>query len=120
MNFSSSVARSNQAFTKYSLTCLQQFSYDPHAWRVPQNFHKPPQTIFSHISLENLFFPFPPHFFCIRPPLTLQRPPKDKHNFNRFLKASSYLTVHFKENSFFLRPPHSLPYWNFPPNVTQS
>ena len=31
---------SNQACTKYSAKSIQQFPYDPHTWRVAQDFHK--------------------------------------------------------------------------------
>ena len=32
----------NEACTKYSTKCVQQFPYDPQTWRVAQDFHKAP------------------------------------------------------------------------------
>ena len=32
----------NQACTKYSAKCIQQFPYDPHTWRIAQDFGKAP------------------------------------------------------------------------------
>ena len=32
----------NEACTKYSTKCIQQFPYDPQTWRVAQDFHKTP------------------------------------------------------------------------------
>ena len=40
VGFCSFVTKFDQACTKYSAKCIQQFPYDPHTWRVAQDFHK--------------------------------------------------------------------------------
>ena len=40
VDFCSFVTKFNQACTKYSVKCIQQFPCDPHIWRVAHDFHK--------------------------------------------------------------------------------
>ena len=74
----------NQACTKYSAKCIQQFPFDPHTWRVAQNFHKAP-------------------FLHWNSPETLQK-------INKILIGS--VIRHFsasEKNSFFWRQAHFFP-----------
>ena len=64
-----------------------------------RTFTSPIQTAFPQISPYNLIFLFPSHLFFIR---TLQTPPKDKQDFNRFWEASSQVIFLFQRKSLLL------------------
>ena len=49
--------------------CIQQFLQDGHAWRVPQNFHRPPSNnVSSHFTIETLLSVASPFFLHYNPP----------------------------------------------------
>ena len=98
VNFCSFVTKFNQACTKYLAKCIQQFPYDPHTWRVAQDFHKAP-------------------FLHWNSPKTLQ-------NINKILIGSekpphtSFFC--FRKNSFFWRQAHFFPTLEVPPKFACS
>ena len=50
---------------QYSPKCIQQFPYDPHSWRVPQDFYQAPphppskKKVLLHILLLELLLSIP-------------------------------------------------------------
>ena len=87
MNFWNCVTKFNQACTKYSFKFIWQFPYDPHTWRVAQDFHKAtflhwnyPKTL-QKINTTLIGFEKPPHSSLFR----------------------------FRKNRFFWRQSHFLP-----------
>ena len=107
---------------KYSPKCIEQFPYNPLPCRVLQDFYKPP------LSPPKRYFPTFYHrtcSFCCFPIFSVlelfQDPSKDKPNFNRFWKASSWVT--FSTSNQIPLFGHSrtfFPHRNFPPKDTCS
>ena len=71
-------------------------------------FTSPSQTLFSQISLQNIFFLLSSQFSLLEPS---KPPPRDKKDFNRFWKAPSNVIFPFQRTFPLLKiapsPPHT-------------
>ena len=104
--FCSFVTKFNKAFTRYSLNVFNSFYWTAAHGESHRIFTSPPQTRFPHISLQNLFFLLPPHFFHYNPPSPLQTIHKISVGPN---KVPHTLFFCFKQNSLFGGSPLSMP-----------
>ena len=115
MYFCSFVIKSNEASSKYSPRCTQQFSYDVHWWTVPQDFHKPsPIRNFPTFIYRTFFL----CWFLLFSALEISKNPlKDIKKLLGSENPSHTSVFRFKQNYFFGRQPLFFPHWNLPPKV---
>ena len=98
MYFCSFVIKSNEASSKYSPRCTQQFSYDVHWWTVPQDFHKPsPIRNFPTFIYRTFFL----CWFLLFSALEISKNPlKDIKKIIRFWKSFSYVSFPLQTKLF--------------------